>query len=157
MPDDSVWLSVAEAARKLEISPQSIRSRVARGTLQSRRNNQGQLMVLLAPDAPAVAKPALAPVNPSVDNLGHSTVKATPEPMIPLSYLDAVTARHDAALLQAEARRTSDLAQAEQRHQAELERLEKAWKSASDGLMARLTQVMLVNRPKPSIWQRLFG
>ena len=45
MDAETPWLSIPEAARRLGVTPQAIRKRLKRGTLQSRRNNRGQEIV----------------------------------------------------------------------------------------------------------------
>ena len=46
-PDDGVWVTVAEAARRLGITPRAIRSRIKHHSLLSRpRGNQGQEVFL---------------------------------------------------------------------------------------------------------------
>ena len=54
------WLSIPEAARRLGVTPQAIRKRLKRGTLQSRRNNRGQEIV----QVPGVAECPAGVANP---------------------------------------------------------------------------------------------
>jgi polyhydroxyalkanoate synthesis regulator phasin len=65
---DEPWCSVAEAARRLTVTPTAIRNRIKRGTLRTKPNgNLGHLVFVPRPE----------PVSLTVDETGADTVPGT--------------------------------------------------------------------------------
>lgn len=53
MADETVWLTIPVAAKRLGVTPQAIRNRINRGTLETQKNNRGQILVRVAPTVPS--------------------------------------------------------------------------------------------------------
>jgi hypothetical protein len=67
MPDQ--WLSVAEAAASMKVHPRTIERRIAGGKIESRRNDDGQVQVLInLPDTP-----------PPVESVSSETLETVKE------------------------------------------------------------------------------
>jgi hypothetical protein len=67
MPDQ--WLSVAEAAASMKVHPRTIERRITGGKIDSRRNDDGQLQVLInLPDTP-----------PPVESVSNETLETVKE------------------------------------------------------------------------------
>ena len=67
MPDQ--WLSVAEAAASMKVHPRTIERRISSGKIDSRRNDDGQVQVLVnLPDTP-----------PPVDSVSSETLETVKE------------------------------------------------------------------------------
>ena len=118
MVDDSAWVSMSEAARRLGVTRSAIRNRIRRGTIKHQTDNHGRPMVLVA-----VPVPGTVPVGPYRDGPQGtvtgtvppcgSAERATSEPeTVPLSMHREVVASLQAAL-----------SEERQRHEAEIERL----------------------------------
>jgi hypothetical protein len=103
-----VWLPVAQAALRLGITQQAVRRRIARGTLEVRRETRGNRARLLVrlPDS-AVAQP----VAPAVAQLGVQAVAPAPE----LAELRERLARTEGRLAAVEQERDRLLALVERR------------------------------------------
>jgi hypothetical protein len=92
MYSEPVWLSIADAARLLGVTPQAIRKRLKRGTINSRIGNRGQVMVEVAnhreptqePRQPRTQEPVANPVALVVPWAEHQRIIAEQQ------------ARHDA-------------------------------------------------------------
>jgi hypothetical protein len=54
-PPEGLWLTIPDAARRLRVTPQAIRDRVRRGTLDTRREAYGNRVKLLVKVDPALA------------------------------------------------------------------------------------------------------
>ncbi len=151
MSNDTTWLPVAEAARVLGLTEQALRKRLARGTMESRKNNRGNLVVLVSTDGERQAQPGLPAPNPMGTTSGTTGPDTRLEPRralageseaLPLSahreIVDAIQAAHSATLAaiqgQAEQLR-SDMASERKRHDAEIERQ----RADHDAELVRLT------------------
>jgi septal ring factor EnvC (AmiA/AmiB activator) len=72
MAQEPVWLTVVEAARRLGVTPQAVRARIKRGSLESRPDNKGNLLVLVSESAdnpPATREEAVATLREQVARL----------------------------------------------------------------------------------------
>jgi chromosome segregation ATPase len=59
MAEEPTWLTVIEAARRLGVTPQAVRARIKRGTLEKRLDNRGNVLVALSEEReqPATTPP----------------------------------------------------------------------------------------------------
>ena len=91
------WLPVAEAARVLGLTEQALRKRIARGTMEARKNNRGSLVVLVSmagevwaqPSIPAQDKPSTTASTTGQDgaqNTARPALADAPE-MLPASVV----------------------------------------------------------------------
>ena len=170
---DPEWLSVSEAARRLGISRSAIQNRVKRRTLETMTDNHGRPLVKVAVPAGATVLPASLH-NVADAMVARQAVEAPQKPQSPPSgmiSLDDVRIMlseqreyHDAAMValwdHARADRDADrqhhadeLARQDARHLAELTRLERAYQSAADALMAKVSAVLVASRPRRSWWR----
>ncbi|GEL44802.1 hypothetical protein MEX01_53930 [Methylorubrum extorquens] len=93
-PLDEDWCSVAEAARRLNVTPTAIRNRIKRGTLRAKPNgNIGHLVLVPRPEpvplTPADAVTGTVPVTGSGDALDRVTDALVAELRGRLSELQA--------------------------------------------------------------------
>jgi len=148
--EDGEWLSVAGAARRLGVSRQAIQKRIARGRIENRRDNMGNPQVWVA--APPVTEVPGAPPRTLVAPSDPQPLPSASE-MLPLSAhiatIEAIQAGHREAVTALR----SDMGAERQRHLAELTRLEHAYKSAADALMAKVSAVLVASRPRRSWWR----
>lgn len=112
MQDDE-WLSVSAAARRLGVSRQSLQNRIKRGTIECRRNNRGDPMVLVAAvsDATGVASWALKPKAVASD-----TVAVPPRQMLQEAVESTVERRHQAELERLQVAHGAELARVQTLH-----------------------------------------
>jgi hypothetical protein len=129
LSNETSWLPVAEAARVLGLTEQALRKRVARGTIDARKNNRGTLVVLVSNAGEFQAQPGL----PSLDKSGATTsttgqggvhnaaspAVADAADMMPVSAHQKVVETLQEALTAARA----DLEAERRRHEAEIERM----------------------------------
>lgn len=101
----SNWLSISAAAKLLGVSRQAIQNRIKRGTLETRRNNRGEMVVQCPATPPATLQTAVA----------RQTVTAT---IAPISDSEPAEVSNETVPIG--------------RHLAELERLEKLFREAAD-------------------------
>ena len=128
------WVTVAEAAGLLGVSTQAIRKRIARGTIDVRRNNRGQEVVQAVPaSGPRTRQPVPKEV----------AVRTQPEPQ-PDGTASGHVSLDDARAMVAEACERQERA-----HLAELDRLrvsvgwERVWFCVVLAIMAALVLVPL--------------
>jgi len=142
--DNGEWISVAAAARFLGVSRQAIQNRIKRGKIENRHDNRGNPIV-------RVVAPAPNPVSGATDATTTTAVVSQSEArpiasgaseMVPASVLSAIIASHQDALNRME-----------RQHLAELTRLERAYQSAADALMAKVSAVLVASRPRRSWWR----
>lgn len=171
MYSEPIWLTISEAARALGVTPQAIRKRLKRGTINSRLGNHGQVMVEVANPQEPVQEPrqprTQEPVaNPAVPWAEHQRIVAEQQ------------ARHDAETARRLAERDSLhldtlgrlLAQAAIERSLWLERVDAA-EVRAERVEQRLDQVLdmlLTERRQPVAspaepaerepwWRRWFG
>jgi hypothetical protein len=73
MPDQ--WLSVAEAAAAMKVHPRTIERRIASNKVESRKNDDGQVQVLVSlPDAPEPVEPVSSEAFETVKELANQQV-----------------------------------------------------------------------------------
>jgi hypothetical protein len=131
------WLPIAEAAARLGLSPYGVKSRVRRGTLRSRRGNDGRLLVALSESTPA-----------DLSANGHD-----PAAEIETWRLAAEAARLEAGVLRAERDAARELIRSLEeplaelravldREQARCDRLEAALAEARKGWLERLLEAV---------------
>jgi hypothetical protein len=124
--EDVTWTGVAEAATRLGTSPAAIRKRIKRGSMESRRGNDGTIRVLLT----STSRPgrfqetSRAVQETSVDMAGLVDRAARAEGE--LVGLREALARADAALTRVEAALVAERARAD-RLVAELALARKGW------------------------------
>ena len=174
------WLPVAEAARVLGMTEQALRKRLARGTMESRKNNRGNLVVLVSSGGERQAQPRLDAGTPSGTTgqdarLEPRRVPAGESGSLPLSahreIVDAIQAAHAATLVAIQ----SLVERQECQHREAMAAIEgqvDCWRERADRaeLIAEQANAMLhdlVSRimalPVPesggivSWWRRLFG
>ena len=105
--DDGEWLSVSAAAKRLGVTRQTLQNRIKRGTIEHRRNNRGDPMILVAAVSDAagaaswsVQKPIVAPATAAATVHLQGNKGATE--MVSLSVLrdtvDRIQATHNEAL-----------------------------------------------------------
>ncbi len=175
MEQTAKWVSVAAAAEALGVTQQAIRNRITRGTLENKRNNRNQIVVLVGLSNPST-QPAPTQAEQHPKPVLFGTVErpipdeTTPKPDAALAgvRLQAAHAAHIASLekqIDAAANQFErEISRLQAAHQGELERLEAAHRREVDALknsmetaMTRLTRLMVSSRDRPSIWRRLFG
>jgi len=161
-------LSAAEAAVKLGLSIETVKRQLKSGRLDGHRDNTGKWWVILS--GCDMATPDSDKVVPR-DGIANAVPEQTPQALTPdppkLASLNDVRimlgeqrAYHEAdmAALRADhaaerQRHEADLARQDARHLAELTRLERAYQSAADALMAKVSAVMVASRPRRSWWR----
>lgn len=92
--DNRPWITITEAARTLGVSHQSVRKRIAKGTIESRRNNRNQIVVRVdSVEGEVDKKLHVQPQPRRVDSVESMA------PMVPLSAMteQAVLHRADVA------------------------------------------------------------
>ncbi len=100
----SNWVPIPEAARTLGLTPQAIRKRIARGTLESRRNNRGRELVLVAnrphePDSQPTPQPQEPKQEPKNRNRTSAPAVSLEDVRVLLGeQAQRMQAAHDAAL-----------------------------------------------------------
>ena len=179
MEPTTKWLSVAEAAQALGVTQQAIRNRITRGSLDNKRNNRGQIVVLVGMTNPP-QNPTAQPDNTQAEQHPKPVLFGTVERPIPEETtarpdgdlagerLQAAHAAHIASLEKqiaaAATQYEREIARLQTSHQGELERLEAAHRREVDALknsmestMARFTRLMVASRDRPTFWRRLFG
>ena len=94
---------------------------------------------------PELAAPASNNGEAPASNTGLDRVKGQGEPMVPLAVMND-------ALDRLERQHGVELERQDARHSAELARLERAYKAATDTLMARVSAVLLAHRERRPWW-----
>ena len=131
MDETASWLTIPAAARLLGVTPQAIRKRLKRGTLNSRRNNRGQELVLV-PGAPVrTPEPEPEPPEPWIRD-PTSEARQTPQDageMIPAAIhremIAVIQAAHSATVAELQGQvdqLRSDRIEERRRHEGEIER-----------------------------------
>ena len=73
MPEQ--WLSVAEAAAAMKVHPRTIERRMVAGKIENRRNDDGQVQVLInLPEAPLPSEPVSSEAFETVKELANQQV-----------------------------------------------------------------------------------
>ena len=73
------WLSIAEAARRLRISPRSVRGRIARGTIQWKPAGNAGKLVLVEPGGTPAGSPGGAPEGDETERLRYEMAELQEE------------------------------------------------------------------------------
>ena len=136
--DNSEWLSVAEAARRLGVSRQAIQNRIKRGRIEHRQDNRGNPMVCVAatPGQPVSGATCATEVAPPE----QATAAVAATGMVSLSDVRAML---------------GEQAERQQRqHEAEIARLERAWRGVLESQTEKYLRVMMANRSRP--WWRFW-
>ena len=143
MDEFSHWVPITEAARTLGLTPQAVRKRIARGALESRRNNRGKELVLVAnrPHEPET-QPTPQPKEPKQEPKNRNR---TGTPAVSLE---------DVRLLLGEQAQRMQAA-----HDAALARMQEQADSASVRAerAERMVVRMLTERARRSWWRRWLG
>ena len=139
------WLPLPEAAEKLGIAENALRSRIKRRTVRSRKDNQGRLQVYVSGTEDrtrTLVRPKSGPgSNHTVPHREPRAPLPAPSDSVPLTVHREIIAALQAA------------------HEHELVRLAQAHRSAVDALMQRVGRMLVAQRPAPRApwWSRLFG
>ena len=145
------WLPVREAALRLGVSEQAIRSKLQRRTMRSRKGNRGDISVYIEPltDEPP---DDLSVVLDHTSNIDRQITDELSQ-LVPAWVYRAAQDRHEGELVAERQRHEAELVRQYARHLAELTRLERAYQSAADALMAKVSAVMVASRPRRSWWR----
>ncbi len=160
MADDGLWLHINEAARRLGVTPQAIRGRVNRGTVQSRRSNSGSLLVLMSGTPPQES--ATAPIETLHSNFNSEPQTGRVDADRADQLLKQLISSYKDQIAASERRRESECAILQERVDAAEIRAERAEKLALDALTQaadtaeRITKSLIDAASKP-LWRRLFG
>ena len=164
MADDGLWLHINEAARRLGVTPQAIRGRVNRGTVQSRRSNSGSLLVLMSGTPPQES--ATAPIETLHSNFNSNSNSEPQTGRVDADRADQLLKQlissYKDQIAASERRRESECAILQERVDAAEIRAERAEKLALDALTQaadtaeRITKSLIDAASKP-LWRRLFG
>ena len=170
MADESSWLTIGQAAKKLGVTHQAIRGRIGRGTLQSRRNNRGMIVVLVDESALSTSKPTVEHVERPAAEHVEATRPGEPVSDRFLAYLEQQV--EDLKTELAETREAADLRLEralaardrlwQERVDAAEVRAERAQEQALSALndaadaAERITKSLIEAASKP-LWRRLFG
>ncbi len=160
--EESGWITLTEAARRLGVSRTAVRQRVQRGTLPTMMDNHGRPLTRLQDGSGTVR-------NGTFHNVPDGTVPPKTEPFqnvpqgavsaseaVPVSVVRDLLAQqqaaHVAVLAAIEQRHQAEIARLESRHTAEIGRFAQAQAAAIKVLMDRVGAVLLANRRRP--WWR---
>ncbi len=166
------WMSVSGAAKRLGVSRQAIQNRIKRGTLETRRNNRGEMVVLCPATGDATLQTAVAQQTVSAmvaDPLlldAQKSSEAVPDSQSVSAFTQLIEALH-AALERQERQHRDQLTDRDRNHHEAVE----FWKERCDSAEVRAEQATaalndLVNRimtmiptPQPTEpwWSRWLG
>ncbi len=146
------WLSVSGAAKRLGVSRQAIQNRIKRGTLETRRNNRGELVVLCPATGGATLQTAVAQqtvsatVAPDPPPAARQGVGGEPDSQPASAYHQLIETLHG-ALERQERQHRDQLADRDRHHREAVE----FWKERCDSAECRAEQATaalndLVNR-----------
>ena len=168
--DRGRWLTVIEAGNRLGITPDAVRQRVKRGVLSGARGNDGRVKVWMAdiPTDQSVAPDRSISDDRPIDQTRQSVIATDQKPErtkkqprltdqvgLAIDQTERLISHLERQLSEKDAEHRAQIERIEARHAAELIRLERAYKSATDALMNRVSAILIANRPRP--WWRWFG
>ncbi len=154
------WLPLPEAASRLGIAENALRSRIKRRTIRSRKDNQGRLLVCLAGPIGRTHTMVRSRSDPGSDH----TIEPPPElrqqssgapEMVPASVVAAILEDHRQALERQERHHRESSSLLLERIDAAEVRAEQATATLNELVSKILTLVPAP--PATSIWERWFG
>jgi hypothetical protein len=136
--DRGRWLPVSEAAEKLGITENNLRTKMSRRSVRSRKGNDGRVQAWVADDL-------------TEDDTDHHTPSesppAPPEAHLPASVVDEIRRGYEgriddlkAVAVELADRGTAEIERMQVSHREEMDRLGKAYGSEIDDLRLRLDE-----------------
>ncbi|MEI7608645.1 MAG: hypothetical protein WCJ64_14810 [Rhodospirillaceae bacterium] len=166
MVADHVWLTYKELAERLNIGVDSARHKAKRRKWATEAGNHPSdavrikvpLVVLERERSPVDRSldtpPTTDPLSPGAVPRGSLPHEMPPSPG-PVGVIPIETAM--SMISNAERRADVEIARLQAGHKAEIERLQASHRETINLLFQRLATIAVANRPRLSLWRRLFG